>query len=827
LRLALPFQNGNTPLHSAVYYGHVGASRLLLAAGADVHALDNVRSLSPKNAHAPKTHMPPKGSQNAHARPRARARTQDGGTPLHDAAVSGHIEMIRFLLDHGADATRRRHDGATCVDTAGGNEAVRSLLRYPPARPAQRAAAEEEERRRAEAAAARAAAAAAADASRAAADAAAAAAAAEHAAAEQRAAAEAAAAAARARGLTAASIAPDGSPVGVSIDYVRAATAQFAPSARLGGAQPGGFGDVFRGADAALGVRFAVKRLRADAPWPPERSAAREIQILTQFRHPHIIRLWGYTTDDVAERCLLYELGDGGALSDALADADGAGTAAALTWRARLRIASGVAAALHYLHTSSATPAWHRDVKAANVVLTAALEPKLIDCGISKLLTPDEAARGGAVSATTGVPFGTAAYMCPVYLRAPPHRYGEKAEVYSFGVLLCELTTGRLQCCSVDAAGDAVNLADEAGEAGGLAALRDARPPAWSAAEGVLGALEALAARCVKRKPDARPRFGELRAALSALRAQHATRSEEEAALAGQLAAVRAQRDALLLAREAADADAEAAAAAAAAARRDCCVFTACPPRPLTLSDGLECASGHFVCGGCLSAAVHARGDGAAERLRCLACGAGPFSDRALVLRLSEAASVQYLAQIGAAAEAAAARALEQSFEARVSLAVNRQLTEGATAALRRAVIDDILTLRCPHAGCRKAMPAHEAPAEGSKGGALPFDGCFAVACADERGHGCGGHFCGWCFAPFPRGAAGGKECHAHVATCAHNAAPGRDVWGGPAAAPLFARALRDWRAKRLHALLRPLPHAQRDALRRSLHRELADAGLL
>jgi interleukin-1 receptor-associated kinase 4 len=753
--------------------------------------------------------------------------------------------MIRLLLERGAEPMRRSYDGATCVDKAG-NEAVRSLLRFPPATPAARAADEAAERRRAAAAAAAqaqvaAARAAAADAAAAAkrradADAAAAlaataaataaTAAAATAAAEQRA----AAAAAASRGLTAACIAPDGAPVEVSIDYVRAATAQFAAGRRLGGVQPGGFGDVFRGADASLGVRFAVKRLRGDAPWPPERSASREIQILTQFRHPHIIRLWGYTThaDAAAERCLLYELGDGGALSDVLCDDDAGGGAAALSWRARLRVAAGVAAALHYLHTSSATPAWHRDVKAANVVLTASLSPKLIDCGVSKLLTEEEAARGGTVTATTGVPFGTAAYMCPVYLRVPPHRYGEKAECYSFGLLLCELLTGKLQCFSLGADGNALDLAEEAAESGGLAALRDARPPAWQ--PGVLASLESLAAACVRRKPDARPPFARVREALSELCAAHATPSADEAALAATLETVRAQRDALLAAREAADADAEAAGAGAehddASSRRECCVFVACPPRPLTLADGLECApGGHFVCGGCLSAAVHARGDGAAERLRCLSCGVGPFRDRDLVLRLSEAAGLQYLSQVAAASEAAAARALERSFEARVTLAVSQRLTEDATAALRRAVLDDILTLRCPHAGCRKALPDYVTEKDGSR--SLPFDGCFAVECSDERGHGCGGHFCAWCFVPFPAGREGAAACHAHVGACARNAAPGRDVWGGPAAAPLFARALRAWRAQQLHKLLQPLPHQQRDALRRAMQRELADAGLM
>ena len=124
-------------------------------------------------------------------------------------------------------------------------------------------------------------------------------------------------AAAALAGLTAAAMADGGSPVELSAAYVCACTANFAPERALG--TPGAFGAVFRGEDAALRVSFAVKRLSHTAPWPAERSAAREIAILSRFRHPHIIRLWGFTTEP-AERCLVYELGDGGALSDNLTD---------------------------------------------------------------------------------------------------------------------------------------------------------------------------------------------------------------------------------------------------------------------------------------------------------------------------------------------------------------------------------------------------------------------------------------------------------------------------------------------------------------------------
>jgi interleukin-1 receptor-associated kinase 4 len=691
----------------------------------------------------------------------------------------------------GHDAAAQ--DGKTPMDAAK-DEVTRTVLRTALAAAAQAEAAQREAQRAAEVQAARRAAEVEAEAAQRAAEA--------EASRRKEEADKAAAVAAQAAqlGLSAAALAEGGAPCVVSAEYVCACTADFAADRVLG--SPGAFGVVFRGDDAKLGLRFAVKRLSNIAPWPPERSAAREIEVLSRFRHPNIICLFGYTTEP-AERCLLYELGDNGALSDALLEG---ARASRLTWRTRLRVAAGVAAALTYLHRSGPTPAWHRDVKAANVVLTAAWEPKLIDCGISKLLTPDEAARVGGITATGALAFGTPGYMCPTYVRR--HKYDELAEVYSFGVLLCELLTGKVQLGG-DGAG--LDLVDEvAEEEGGLAAYRDARAGA-PLPDDAVSALEALATQCVARKPAARPAMLTALRQLNALLAAHCAASAEEALLVDELTRMTAQRNALLAAIERA--------AMQHAPPRECCIFTACAERPLTLDDGLECAAGHFVCAGCLAAAVEARGD-AAGRLGCLACAAAPFSDRELLLHLPERAGLRYLSQVTRAAEAAAARALEADFEARVVMAVGARFAQDGTALLRNQIIDDILTLRCPHTDCKKALPYEDGARD------LPWDGCFAVLCKDDRGNGCKKHFCGWCFAPFPAGRHGDEGCHMHVAACARNAAPGRDVFGGPDAARLFGAELRTWRSRTLNAFLAHLPPAQCGPLLASLARELADAGL-
>ena len=91
------------------------------------------------------------------------------------------------------------------------------------------------------------------------------------------------------------------------------------------------------------------------------------------------MRLLGFCAPEASsEWYLVYELASFGALDVALRhDA----RAEKLTWRVRVRLLSGVAKALHFMHRGGGgARCFHRDVKAANVVLTAALEPKLIDC---------------------------------------------------------------------------------------------------------------------------------------------------------------------------------------------------------------------------------------------------------------------------------------------------------------------------------------------------------------------------------------------------------------------------------------------------------------
>ena len=229
-------------------------------------------------------------------------------------------------------------------------------------------------------------------------------------------------------------------------------TDNFSDEKKLG---EGAFGDVYEGVVEDTGnqkpVRVAVKRLkpsiRLQGDATEHRAALtsikREIHVLGRFYHPNIIRLLGFTSTSAGtaqELCLIYELGQNGSL-DKMLVVDSK-LAQDLSCKLRVRIAAGVSRALNYLHCHDPRgPAFHRDVKSANIVLDLGLRPKLIDCGLSKFIP--EQNRLGTIMSTHGAALGTPGYMCPAYQRTL--HFEAKSEIYSFGMVLLELMTGRIQ----------------------------------------------------------------------------------------------------------------------------------------------------------------------------------------------------------------------------------------------------------------------------------------------------------------------------------------------------------------------------------------------
>ncbi|XP_060209764.1 G-type lectin S-receptor-like serine/threonine-protein kinase CES101 isoform X2 [Lycium barbarum] len=211
-----------------------------------------------------------------------------------------------------------------------------------------------------------------------------------------------------------------------SLDSLAMATNNFSPGNKLG---EGGFGPVYKG-ELPDGQEVAIKRLSTSSG-QGLLEFKNEILLIAKLQHTNLVRLLGFCTQG-EERILVYEYMLNKSLDFFLFDSN---KRELLNWDTRFRIIEGVAQGLLYLHKYSRLKVIHRDLKSSNILLDADMNPKISDFGMARIFGRQES------EANTKRIVGTHGYMSPEY--ALRGIVSTKTDVFSFGVLLLEIVSGK------------------------------------------------------------------------------------------------------------------------------------------------------------------------------------------------------------------------------------------------------------------------------------------------------------------------------------------------------------------------------------------------
>ncbi|KAK9161967.1 hypothetical protein Syun_002869 [Stephania yunnanensis] len=189
----------------------------------------------------------------------------------------------------------------------------------------------------------------------------------------------------------------------------------------------GGYGIVYKGV-LSDGRVAAIKRLNYEARHDEGEFLA-EVSTIGRINHRNLIEMWGFCSER-KHRLLVYEYMECGSLAKNL-------SSNVLDWEQRFEIALGTAKGLAYLHEECLEWILHCDVKPENILLDSNYKPKVADFGLSKLLERDRLSNISSFSTIRG----TRGYMAPEWLLNLP--ITSKVDVYSYGIVVLELITGR------------------------------------------------------------------------------------------------------------------------------------------------------------------------------------------------------------------------------------------------------------------------------------------------------------------------------------------------------------------------------------------------
>ncbi|KAK6154010.1 hypothetical protein DH2020_013649 [Rehmannia glutinosa] len=220
--------------------------------------------------------------------------------------------------------------------------------------------------------------------------------------------------------------AEDSSNLFFKLEALQIATNFFSELNQLG---HGGFGPVYKGLMSS-GQEVAVKKLSLNSR-QGLKEFANEVKLLLRVQHKNLVMLLGCCVEG-PEKMLVYEYLPNRSLDYFLFDRK---KSPLLDWAKRFRIVRGVARGLLYLHEEAPERIIHRDIKSSNILLDDQLNPKISDFGLARLFPGED------THLNTFKISGTHGYMAPEYAI---HGYlSVKTDVFSFGILLLEIVSGR------------------------------------------------------------------------------------------------------------------------------------------------------------------------------------------------------------------------------------------------------------------------------------------------------------------------------------------------------------------------------------------------
>jgi eukaryotic-like serine/threonine-protein kinase len=242
----------------------------------------------------------------------------------------------------------------------------------------------------------------------------------------------------------------------------------------------GGMGEVWKARDEHLDRDVAVKVLARGAldDVSARERFRREAHVLARLSHPGVATIFDFATQDGTD-FLVMEYVPGGTLATLLGEG-------ALPLDDVYRLGAEIGDALDDAHAKGFL---HRDLKAANVVLTAQGKPKILDFGIARLL--HEAQSAPTVLTEPGTAMGSLPYMAPEQLLGEADDV--RTDVYAFGVLLFEMTTGRRP------------FVNERNAAVMFEILKNAPPPVRTLRAEAPVELDRLVDACLSKEPARRP----------------------------------------------------------------------------------------------------------------------------------------------------------------------------------------------------------------------------------------------------------------------------------------------------------------------------------